>query len=298
MGQECDLSKTAAPELLVLGFKAFDLHELLLHFVAERLGHYQREGLAVRLRDITFTPEEKLEAHVFSVACGSTLLGRVPGARRKVVFVATEHPMFWIHARAGTTNLERLRGTRIATYPPASPPWLMHRAILGRHGLNPDQDVQLEAARDDVARLGLLRSGNVEAAVLSSAVPPAKAQSLGLATVAFFGDEIRIPTTGLAVSEEIIREQPALVRRLVAALRSSLRSVHESPGDVLPALELLLDGGKEIAEKTYEIVRACFTKSGRASADARKTAIELVNGQNPPARIKEEDVYDDSFLTR
>lgn len=290
------MSKTAAPELLVLGFKAFDLHELLLHFVAERQGHYQREGLAVRLRDITFTPEEKLESHVFSVACGSTLLGRMAGARRKVVLVATEHPMFWIYARAGITKLEHLRGTRTATYPPASPPWLLHRAILSRRGLNPDRDVQLEAARDDAARLGLLRSGNVEAAVLSSAVPPAKAQSLGLARVAFFGSEIRIPTTGLAVSEEIIREQPALVRRMVAALRSSLRSVHESPGEVLPALELLLDGGREIAEKTYEAVRACFTENGRASAEARKAAIELVNGQNPPARIKEEDVYDDSFL--
>ena len=290
------MSKPADAEPVVLGFRAFDPHELLLHFVAERLGHYKRMGLAVSLKDITFIPEDKLESHVFSAACGATLLGRAQGACRKVVFVTTERPMFWLYAHAGVTDLEQLRGARIATFPPASPLWLLHRAILSRHDLDPDRDVRLEAARDDVARLGLLRSGNVEAAVLSSLVPPARAQSLGLATVLFFGDEIQVPSTGLAVSEEVLRERPALVRRMAEAFRHSLASVHESSRDVLPVLEQLLDATPEIAASTCEIMRACFTRDGRASAQGRRNAVELVSEGDSETANRVRDVYDESFL--
>ncbi len=115
------MSKPADPEAVVLGFRAFDPHELLLHFLAERLGHYERMGLAVGLKDLTFTPEDKLESHIFSTACGAALVGRAQGARRRVVLVATERPLFWMYARAGTTSIEQLRGKRIATFPPASP---------------------------------------------------------------------------------------------------------------------------------------------------------------------------------
>ncbi|HXE89963.1 MAG TPA: hypothetical protein VNK82_03270 [Terriglobales bacterium] len=289
------MPRAADPEAVILGFRAFDPHELLLHFVAERMGHYERARLAVCLSDLTFTPEDKLARRTFSTACGATIVGRAQGTRRKVVLVATERPMFWMYARAGT-DWQQLRGARIATFPPGSPPWLIHRAILSGRGLDPDQDVRLDAARDDVARLGLLRSGNVAAAVLSSHVPPARAHSLGLTTLLFFGDEICMPTTGLAVSEEILSEKPGLARRMVEALRSSLTTVHESASEVLPVLEELLDCGPEIAESTLGIVRACFTRDGRASADARRNAIDLVNREYPGAGMKPEDVYDDSLL--
>jgi hypothetical protein len=41
---------------ITLGFKAFDPHELLCHFVADMAGLYRRESLQVELADITFIP--------------------------------------------------------------------------------------------------------------------------------------------------------------------------------------------------------------------------------------------------
>ena len=37
-----------------LGFKAFDAHELLCHFIAAKAGLYQRHRLQIELVDITF----------------------------------------------------------------------------------------------------------------------------------------------------------------------------------------------------------------------------------------------------
>lgn len=45
-----------------LGFKAFDPHELLCHFLAEHSGYYRDAGLQVELSDITFTPDTELPA--------------------------------------------------------------------------------------------------------------------------------------------------------------------------------------------------------------------------------------------
>ena len=54
------------------GIKAFDVHELLCHFVAQRGGFYAVAGLDVRLVDTTFTPDERLpDADYFQVACGA-----------------------------------------------------------------------------------------------------------------------------------------------------------------------------------------------------------------------------------
>jgi ABC-type nitrate/sulfonate/bicarbonate transport system substrate-binding protein len=282
---------------IVIGFKAFDVHELLPHFVARELGMYLAAGLRVGLKDVTFQPDEQFDPP-FTAACGWALMSRLKGARRKVVFVTTDRPMFWMHARHDIREMCDLKGQRIATYPAGSPPYHFHRAILLKAGLDPDRDVQLELARDDVARFGLLRSGEVAAAVLSSAIPPAKVQALGFFTVSFFGDEIRIPTTGLAANEEMIIKDPELVRALVKVFQQSMTAIHTEPEKIIPVIAGLLGESREFAEKTYELVRGCFTRAGRASADAEHNAIEMVNRQLPPGqKLRVEDVYDHSFLT-
>jgi ABC-type nitrate/sulfonate/bicarbonate transport system substrate-binding protein len=279
-----------------LGFRAFDLHELLIHFIARELGYYRQNGLQVTLRDLTFLPDETLDPP-FTAACGGALIGWTNGIRRKVVFVATDYPMFWLHARPEITEVRELKGRRIASYPAAAPPEQFHRAILRKHGLDPERDVVLEAARDDLARFGLLKAGDVDAAVISSAIPPPKVQSAGFQTLIFFGDEIRVPTTGLAVSEEWTQEQPEAVRGMTGALYNGIVALHRSSEKIIPILEQLLGESPRIAEQTYSLVSNLFTKDGRASAEAAQNAVQLVNKQLPPERkLRGNDIYDDSFL--
>ena len=282
---------------VVLGFKAFDVHELLPHFVASELGMYLAAGLRVGLKDITFQPDEQLDPP-FTVACGWALMSRLKGARRKVVFVTTDRPMFWMHGRHDIRETRDLKGQRIATYPAGSPPCHFHRAILEKAGLDPDHDVQLESARDDVARFGLLRAGEVAAAVLSSAIPPARVRALGFRTLSFFGDEIRIPTTGLAANEEMIAGDPELVSAMVKVFQQSMAAIHTETEKVIPVIAGLLGGSRDFAEQTGELVRECFTRGGRASAEAEQNAIEMINRQLPVGQmLRPEAVYDYSFLS-
>lgn len=291
------MGENKSSQTVVLGFKAFDLHELLPHVVAHRLGYYEERGLKVVLKDITFVPDEQLDPLTFTVACGSALLARRKGVPRKVIFVTTDYPMFWMHTRANITKWQELRGSRVATYPPPAPPSHLHRIILRRHGLDPDQDVRLEAARDDVARLGLLKSGDVQAAVLSSAIPPPKVWSFGFHTLLFFGDEIRVPTTGLTTTDTVIRNQPGLVRNLTSAFHQSVVTIQESPSQTIRIVAELINDSEMIAQQTYELVRSYFTRDGRAAPQSEENALELLKDETASGQqLRRDEIYDYSFL--
>lgn len=280
------------------GIKAYDVHELLPHLVAKRLGYYAEEGLAVRVVDVTFVRDEDLpSANYFQVACGAAYLGRREGHPFKVVLAATDRPMFWLHARQEIESVEGLAGGRVATYPPVAPPHYFHRVTLENHGLDPDSDLQFLPARDDLIRLAMLRDGDVDAAAISSAISPFTVEALGLRRLAYFGDEVRFVTTGIATSERILAEQPELIASLVRVFRRSLELIHTSPDDVVPIVAAVLRAPEKIAAATYEAVSGTYTRDGhvdRGTLEAALARVETVVGFGTDVAVGE--LYDFSLL--
>jgi NitT/TauT family transport system substrate-binding protein len=280
------------------GIKAYDVHELYCHFLAERLGYYADEGLRVRVIDVTFTPDEKLpQRNYFQVACGAAYLGRREGFPFKVVLAAATRPMFWLHARPEIESIEALRGTRVATYPAVAPPHWFHRVLLGKHGLDPDADLEFWPCRDDIIRLGMLRDGDVDAALLSSATSPVTVQRLGFRTLALSGDEVRFVTTGVATFESILEEQRDLVEAIVRAHRRGLDAIHAQPDEAIAVLADVLRVPDDVARETFELIRHCFTRDGVAEPSVLAGAFADLGGVLPPAGpIEPSDLYDFSLL--
>ena len=280
------------------GIKAHDVHELYCHFLAERLGYYDDEGLRVRVVDVTFLPDERLpQRNYFQVACGAAYLGRRDGFPFKVVLAAATRPMFWLHARSETESVEALRGTRVATYPPVAPPHWFHRVLLRKHGLDPDHDLEFWPCRDDIIRLGLLRGGDVDAALLSSATSPIAVQRLGFRTLALSGDEVRFVTTGVATFEKILSEQRDLVEAIVRAHLRGLEAIHQRPDDAIAVLADALRESDDVARETFESIRHCFTRDGVAEPDVLTAAFGDLRSVLPAAEpIEPSDLYDFSLL--
>ena len=258
---------------VTLGFKAFDPHELLCHFVALEAGLYRDRSLQVELVDITFVPETEMPAHWFQASCGAALSSAVKGIPQRIVFVAVDRPMFWLYARPGIDNIAGLRNQRLATFPAIAPPHHLANLILTRAGLDVAKDVTLRSARDDVARLGLLKSGHVDAAVISSAVAPAKLNALGFSALCLFGDEIRIPTTGLAVDRSFRENESETTASLVAAHRESLKIIHHDLALVARVLQTHFDVAPEHLEVTARMYPSCFTQNGTTSAEIAQAAV-------------------------
>lgn len=273
-----------------LGFKAFDIHELLTHFVAERGGFYQQQGLEVGLIDSTFIPDEQLPPRTFSAACGAALVGYLNGAPNKVVLVNTDSPMFWLYSCEGLSSIEQLAGKRIASYPGLAPP--AHFLSFLTKGM----DVQLLPVSTDAARLGLLQSGDVDVALISSALPPAVMESKGFEEPLQTGEVLRVPTTGLAISKALLQEEPELVTRMVKAQLKSLSELAEN--DQLLS-EVLTNGfGLPVSavEPTSALVRKLFTKNGCSNADIEQTALTKLSSHLGLEQKQDDSLYDYSIL--
>lgn len=279
-----------------LGFKAFDIHELACHFVAQHAGLYAARGFEVHLLDTTFLADEQLPPRTFHAACTAALIAGLRGAPLRIVFVACERPMFWLVGRSGSSEPQELAGGRIAGYPPGTPPAELLRLLLHSFGLARGEEPAVLAARDDHARLGLLRAGEVQAAVISSAMLPASHRR-GLAPICFFGDALRVPTTGLAVHREFQAREPELVRAMCACYRESLRRLREDDRTAREAMAAWLDFAGADADEAVAAIRRCYTAGGRCATDVLDAAIESMRwalGEARPRRAAE--LYDFSAL--
>lgn len=256
-----------------LGFKAFDPHELLCHFIAEHGGLYQRAKIKVELIDITFVSDLDLPQSVMQASCGAALAAALQGNRQRILFVACDRPMFWLYAKPGIESLAALANKKIATFPATAPPHHLANIILAEAGIDPATQVRLLPARDDVARLGLLRCGQVDAAVISSAMAPPEIERGGSRKLCFFGDRIRLPTTGLASHQSCIEQDPDLHSVLRDIMQQSLVIIHQQPQTVAAVLRQFFAVDAELALVTAELYQQYYTTDGTTSATIAQNAV-------------------------
>jgi ABC-type nitrate/sulfonate/bicarbonate transport system substrate-binding protein len=268
-----------------LGFKAFDPHELLPHVLAERLGFYREANLKVSLEDTTYRNDEYLSGRFFTPACGAALHSALRGYPQRVVLAATDRPMFWLCSDK-VAGIQDLEGSTIASFPFPSPPHTFLRIILRQNRIDPDRDVRILPVRDDFARLGLLRRGEVDSIVLSSARVGSLKEETSYLTRIFFGDYLRVVSSGLATTQKLIEDDPCLVERMTGALRKALIALYEEPEEAVSAISGLVDGNSVYSRTTYLKLRDYFNPTGQTSREYSQNSIRLVAAelgiQDPP----------------
>ncbi len=214
------------------------------------------------------------------------------GYPQKVVLVATDRPMFWICSEK-VKGIEDLGGSTIASFPFSSPPHTFLRIILSQNRIDPDQDVRILPVRDDFARLGLLRRGEVDSIVLSSA----RVASVKKLNHIFFGDHFRVVSSGLATTQKLIEDDPCLVERMVVALRKALIALHEEPEEAVSAISDLVDGDSKYSRDIYLELREHFNPKGQTSRDYSQNSLRLVAAelgiQDPPGV---DSIYDSAVM--
>jgi len=262
---------------VTLGFRAFDAHELLCHFIAVQAGLYRRHGLQVSLEDITFIADPDLPGSWFQASCGAALTSAVSGIPQRVLFVGVDKPMFWIYATQNIKRLDELANRNLATFPAFAPPHRLANIVLARAGVTGSKSPKLHAARDDTARLGLLRSGHVDAAVISSAMAPARLKQLGFGALAFLGDELRVPTTGLGIDQSFVENEPELTRLMVDIHKESLALMHDDLKLVSRVLQDVFDVYAGHADATARQFIACYTKNGTTTGEIAQAAINAIS---------------------
>jgi ABC-type nitrate/sulfonate/bicarbonate transport system substrate-binding protein len=266
---------------LDFAYVGLGVHEEVVYSVAEELGYYADEGVQVAIRDGVRWDDEQLRRAAV-VGLGRTLLIRLlAGTPWTMLCVNTERPLFWFMARPEFSDVSELRGRRVAMHPRLVAPGAFARIILRGRGLDPDADIEaVEMFPGDYSEhIRLLKSGELDAAVIGSTRSPEQLEAEeGLRLLLFFGDDLQIPTTGVAVDPSVVPLDDPRVRGVV---RANLRALGAMLAD--PALgaehagRLLPGAGDTWARDFYDrYVGSRFRAHGRPDPDVVARALRLV----------------------
>jgi NitT/TauT family transport system substrate-binding protein len=266
---------------LDFAYVGLGVHEEVVYSVAADLGYYAEEGVDVAIRDGVRWDDERLRQAAV-VGLGRTLLIRLlAGTPWTMLCVNTERPLFWFMARAEFSDLSELRGRRVAMHPRLVAPGTFARIILRGRGLDPDTGVEaVEMFPGDYSEhIRLLKSGELDAAVIGSTWSPEQLEAEeGLRLLLFFGDDLQIPTTGVAVDPSVVALDDPRVEGLVRANLRALATLLDDPALGAEHVRRLLPAADDATARDYydRYVGSRFKSDGQPDPDVVARALELV----------------------
>jgi ABC-type nitrate/sulfonate/bicarbonate transport system substrate-binding protein len=270
------------------------IHEELVAYVADQQDYYAEEGVHVALRDGCAWDIDRVR-RTATIGLGRALVSTVTeGVPWVVLCVNTQHPLFWLVARGTFTTVEALKGRRIGVHAPRTAPSCFARIVLRRHGFDPDRDVRcvVMTPGDYSQHLRALVDGSLDAAFVGSTLAPeVTAGELGLRLLAFMGDDLQVPTVGIAVDPTHVSPDDPAVRALVRANRRALRAIHDDPDLAARSVNALVPGltFAQARQHTKRWVAPYFTTDGRHDPAVAARALSLVAAELAAPAVPDAD---------
>lgn len=210
-------------------------------WAAKDAGFFVKEGLDDQ---IVFIPSATQLAQVLvagevdiaSLGGGPVMAAALGGADLKVIGNNVNKLIFAIHAKQDVKSLEDLRGKRIAVSRFGSAADIAARTALRKFNMDPTKDVQLMQLGTMSNMFGALRSGGVEASVVS---PPTQfaSEKMGFKEIVSITDmNLPYPNPSMAVPGDLIRKRPEIIDRF---MRAYVRGMHRARADRDGAIKTL-----------------------------------------------------------
>lgn len=196
-------------------------------WVAQEHGFFKRNGLDAQLLFIeggSRTVQTLISGDVVAaqVAGSSVLQSNLQGSGIVMVAGFLNTMDYKLIVSREITRPDQLRGKTVAVSRIGSSSDFATRYALEKYGLTPDKDVAFVQIGSQPARFSALEAGRIQGVMI--AVPlTAKAKKMGfniLADLQMLGLEYQ--HTGLAVSQNVIKTQPELVRSILKAFVESI----------------------------------------------------------------------------
>jgi ABC-type nitrate/sulfonate/bicarbonate transport system substrate-binding protein len=235
-------------------------------------------------------------------------LGGVPvmaaalsGADIKVIGNNVNKLIFSLHAKPEIKSMEELRGKRIAVSRFGSAADIAARTALRKHNMDPNKDVTLMQLSTMSNMFGALKSGAVEASLVS---PPTQflSEKMGFKEIVSVTDmDLAYPNPSMAVPGDLIRRKPDVIDRFMRAyVRGVQRARADREGAIKTLAKYTMISDAAILNRTYDFYMAkVIERAPYINMQGMQNALDDVARTVPAAKnAKPEQFVDLRFLDR
>lgn len=232
--------------------------------IALNKGFFVEEGLDVEL--IQVNPRLAATAVIngdldLTTTFGTTLRSIIGGFPIKFVAVAVKKSEHILVVRPEIKEIRDLNGKKLGVATLFGSDQRAAEEMLKGKGFSPTMMKPIALGESPV-RAQALRAGLVDAISITSPFD-LSLKSEGFRFLAGPQDvQIALPTSGLAVSNRTLQQNPQLVKRAVRGLLKAHRFVFENKKEVLPEMIRYLDQTPDVAERSYDLLAGSLSRNG------------------------------------
>lgn len=261
-------------------------------YIAKEKGYWREEGLDVEL--ILVRAATSIQAVIagnveFGTAGGSALLPITRGLPMTFLFTTYDKANFSLFSNPSIRSVAELKGKRIGVSSFGSGPDSLLRDFLNDHGVEAGRDATILAVGTGMERFISLKSGAVDAAMLSPSAYM-MAEDAGFRELVSF---VRQPNYvylqgGIITRSSLLKTEPALVEKFIRGSLKGLLYTQANRPQTVALLARTLKIKPDIAARTYDEVRPGVTQDGTVGEAQQKKSLSafLEKNKEPPPLSK------------
>jgi ABC-type nitrate/sulfonate/bicarbonate transport system substrate-binding protein len=289
---------SARAESVKIGVPSITITSMPL-MVAKDAGFLQQEGLTAELIVMPAAMNIKvlLAGDIqYATTVGSAVVAAVRGINVRTAMVFVDKPLLDLVGAPGVHSIQELKGKPVGISSRGGLHDFSMRRILSGSGVDPAQATVLTVGGQG-AMFAAVKSGRIAAGLLN---PPFNflANREGMKSLAFAGNFVRLPSTGVVTLGENLERAPEQARRVMRALTRARSFAKDNKAQVVPILKrnLKIDD-EDLISRIYDYHKQAETSDGRIDANLMADVIrDTRQTENIAKEVPASQVFDFSYL--
>lgn len=277
--------------------------ELLPLWIGQDRGLFKKHGLNSEVITIQGGPLaiQALVSGSTQFHAGGTsspMESRIGGANTVALAVFIDSLPYTLVSSANIKAAAQLKGAKFAVSRLGSVSDLSLRIALRNMGINPEKEATILGIGDQTSRFTALRSGAVDATVIS---PPltVTARKLGLTAISSFQDAgIVWAYNSIDATHDFAQNNRGVILSFLRGFVESIAYIHKNKEESMATMGrwMRLDD-REALNESYEYVLRIVPKKPYATDKGIQAVLDALALRNPAAKkFKPQDFYDMSYL--
>jgi ABC-type nitrate/sulfonate/bicarbonate transport system substrate-binding protein len=261
-----------------------------LPFLAARdKGYYKDEGLEMQ---VILMPggggiRALIGGNVEFAALGEFLAATTSGAPFRIIFTSYYRALLWLYSQPEIRTVKDLKGKKVAVSGIGSATDFALREALKKRGMEGGRDIAVMALGAPGVRYTALKTGNMDAAILSEHHKFIADEDGFRELISFLKEDLVLLSGSVGVREILLASDGPMIEKFIRASIKGLLYVRENRSGTIPYMARTFKIEEGFAARVYDVSVPGFTKGFVNEAmqkEAYAAAVDRLKIKDPPSR--------------